>query len=170
MIIFPSRIWYLPLPLIWFGLSSNQTQFQGLSWWCFFSWCFTWVHLHVLWSDQYCCLVQTTYGSIFLECSDKFDVEPNDDILIFSKLRLDSCGIIGINVGNFWEPSRSHLEVCVLDVRSDLLRSTCKRWKMSSWIRVQLTPYLKGTVVFCWKYLMYEQLSLDKLLIHGSRI
>jgi hypothetical protein len=33
---------------LWFeiGLSSNQTQSQGLSWWCFYLWYFTVVHLH----------------------------------------------------------------------------------------------------------------------------
>jgi hypothetical protein len=42
------------------------------------------VHIHVLRSDQYFCLVPATYESIFLEHLNKLVVEPIDDILIFS--------------------------------------------------------------------------------------
>jgi hypothetical protein len=45
---------------------------------------FTWVHHHSLRSDQYFCLVPTTYESIFLEHLNKLVVEPIDNILIFS--------------------------------------------------------------------------------------
>jgi hypothetical protein len=49
---------------------------------------FTWVHHHFLWSDQYFCLVPTTYESVILEHLNKLVVEPIDDILIFSLLKI----------------------------------------------------------------------------------
>jgi hypothetical protein len=65
--------------LIRVALSSNQTQPQGLS-----LWCFTWVHFHVFRSDQYFCLDHEIYDSILLEHLNNLVVEPINDILIFA--------------------------------------------------------------------------------------
>jgi hypothetical protein len=80
----------------------------------------TWVHHHFLWSDQYFCLVPTTYESIILEHLNKLVVEPSMTFL-FSPYWRYSYWTFGINVGNLWEPSLCHHEVCVLDVGSDFL-------------------------------------------------
>jgi hypothetical protein len=103
---------------------------------------FTWVHHHSLRSDQYFCLVPTTYESIFLEHLNKLVVEPIDDILIFSMFE-------DIHIGNLaliLETYKNHLCVITTFVFQMLevtfsLWFTCNCWKMSSWIQEEFSLF-----------------------------
>jgi hypothetical protein len=128
--------------LIWVGLSSSQTQSQGRSWWCFYSWCFTWEHFHFLLSDQYFCLVPATYVSIFLEHLNKLVVEPIDDILIFSLFEDLHIGHLALVL----ETCVNHLCVVTKYVFW-MLEVTfspwfmCNCWKMSPWIQEEFSLF-----------------------------
>ena len=60
-----------------------------------------------LWSDHHFCFVDTTYESIFLEYSDKFVIDPINDILIFSMLEKISIEPLALMLENF----ENHLRV-----------------------------------------------------------
>jgi hypothetical protein len=95
----------------------------------------TWVHHHSLRSDQYFCLVPTTYESIFLEHINKLVVEPINDILIFSMFEDIHIGHLALMLETCW----NHLcvitkyEFWMLEVTFSLW-FTCNCWKMSPWI------------------------------------
>jgi hypothetical protein len=103
---------------------------------------FTWVHHHPLRSDQYFCLVPTTYESTFLEHLNKLVVEPIDDILIFSMFE-------DIHIGNLaliLETCENHLCVIMKYVFWMLKVTfspwfTCNCWKMSPWIQEEFTLF-----------------------------
>jgi hypothetical protein len=97
------------------GLSSNQAQSQGLSWWCFYLWYFTIVHLHAF--------GLTNTFALFIQ-----HISPSSWNILISLLlsplttflsspcSRSSCWTIGASVGNFWEPTLYHREACVLVV------------------------------------------------------
>jgi hypothetical protein len=126
MLSFQSLIWF------WAIVKSNSVSRTIL--WCFYSWCFTWVHFHALRSDQYFCLVPATYESIFLEHLNKLVVEPIDDILIFSMFKEIHTGHLALMLETF----ENHLCVItkyvfwMLEVNISLW-FTCNCWKMSPW-------------------------------------
>ena len=68
-----------PQILIWVGPSSNQTQNQGIPWWCS-TMLFRFSPFRCY--DWYNCSVYATYEFIFLEYPNKLVIEPIDSILI----------------------------------------------------------------------------------------
>ena len=112
-------IYYHVQTLFWSGLSSNQTQTQGPSRCCYL-WCFSWVQLHAFGLTNTFALfikyMSPSYWSILISLLSS----PPMTFLFFPCWR-GSYRTVHINVGNFWEPSLCHHEVCVLDVGSNLL-------------------------------------------------
>ena len=118
-----------PQSLIWVGLSSNQTQNQGLSWWCF-TLMFRWSRFPCHWSHRYACPVHTTYESSSWSILISLLTSPS---IAFSFLHVwkDSIRTVDSNVGNLSEPSSCHHVVRVLYV-----------WERSSLVHVQWFTYV----------------------------
>jgi hypothetical protein len=116
-----------------FGLSANQTQSQGLSWLCFYSWCFTVAHLHAFGlTNTFALFIQHMSPSSW-NILISLLLSPSMTFLS-SPWSRSSCWTFGTNIGNFWEPTSCHREVCALDVGRVFLWFTCTCWKMLPWI------------------------------------
>jgi hypothetical protein len=108
---------------------------------------FTWVHRRPLRSDQYFCLVPTTYESVILERLNKLVVEPIDDILIFSMFEDIHIGRLALML----ETYENHLcvimkyEFWMLEVTFSLW-FTCNYWKMSLWIQEEFSLLSSGII------------------------
>jgi hypothetical protein len=111
---------------LWFeiGLSSNQAQSQGLSWWCFYLWYFTVVHLHAFGLTNNFALFIPHVSSSSWNILISLLLSPLTTFLSSPCLR-SSCWTINASVGNFWEPTMSHREACVLVVARIFLSFMC---------------------------------------------
>jgi hypothetical protein len=107
MLSFQSLIW------VWAIVKSNSVPKTILM--VFLLVFLVWGHHHPLRSDQYFCLVPTTYESIFLEHRNELVVEPIDDILIFSmfeEIYIGHSAIVLETCRTIFVPSRSMCSRC----------------------------------------------------------
>ena len=106
--------------LIWSGLSSYQTQTQGPSIWCCYLGCFACVQLHAFGlTNTFALFINNMSPSSWSILISLTSSPPMT--FLFSPCWRGSYRIVRINVGNFWEPSLCHHEVCDLDVSRNLL-------------------------------------------------